>query len=114
VDSKKEPEFLEVFGGCSDSQKEFFEALLDQQLKTAHVTKDNFLDSVKTGNPSGDIEDFETDYCIDEGEAIKESPYGMVRRVTHLPTKKMLAVKIIYKDLATSDQLWQISNELTA
>jgi hypothetical protein len=107
--------FLEIFGGCDERQREFFEALLDQQLRTADVTKENFLDGVKGGRLPGEFVKFESDYCVGEGAPIGESPYGVVRWVTHSGSADgKMAVKIIYKDLASPDQLWQISNELGA
>jgi hypothetical protein len=115
-DPTEPPEgFLEIFGGCDERQREFFEALLDQQLRTADVTKENFLDGVKGGRSPGEFVKFESDYCVEEGAPIGESPYGVVRWVTHSGSADgKMAVKIIYKDLASPDQLWQISNELGA
>jgi hypothetical protein len=107
--------FLEIFGGCDERQKEFFEALLDQQLRTADLNKENFLDGVKVSRSPGGFGEFERGYCVGDGAVIGESAYGVVKWVTEKGgADGKMAVKIVYKDLASPDQLWQVSNELGA
>lgn len=79
------------------------------------MDKENFLDGVKGRRSPGDFGGFERDYCVGEGAVIGESAYGVVKWVTGKGGEDgKMAVKIVYKDLASPDQLWQVSNELGA